>query len=135
MAEVLSMGLSLLLVWHGRDKVWTPTFKGTPEQRFVAAMTHYQGRMGLSDPLLYQMGGKGSAAGWCASVEPLPGFHAVAVHFFEQSDACRRSTPEFWALHESCHLRMAHLSLQRTDKQKHSEVKTCMGWYSAKERR
>jgi len=52
--------------------------------------------------------------------------------------ACRDLKPEVYALHESCHRRMAHLDPPMSgysDERKHREVAACTGWYSDKERR
>jgi hypothetical protein len=45
--------------------------------------------------------------------------------------------PEVWALHETCHVRWAHMSpgIQLDSDAKHKEVAQCMKDYSAKERR
>ena len=136
MLDIASFLLSFLLVWHGRDKVWTPTFEGTREIRFTQAVVHYQDKMGLGDdPLVFDIRPErrlvnGSLS--CAWVERSREWQSDVIGF-STSKNCKDWKPELLALHEQCHRRMAHLD--RDIPNKHAEVKTCMGWYSAKERR
>jgi hypothetical protein len=134
-AQLVSLALSFLLMWSGRDKVWTPTFEGTREARFTRAVVHYQQRMGLGeDPLVFEISPtrrvvNGRAT--CAWVTRDVAWGDVIG--FSSSQDCTSYKPEYLALHEQCHRRMAHLDVDVPDK--HAEVKTCMGWYSEKERR
>ena len=44
--------LTFALLWHGRDRTWTPTFEGTREERYVQAVNHYTEKMGLEAPTI-----------------------------------------------------------------------------------
>jgi hypothetical protein len=146
-SQVLSMLLSLGLLWAGRDKVWTPTYEGDQYQRFGRAMGHYYEKMGLEDALVFQFGhprtGKAKREHWCASVTDewitVPGFHpqrVVVVRYFGSRDStCNGNKPEELALHEACHLRLMHHFGTARPQEREREVRTCMGWYSEKGRR
>lgn len=137
LTQVISMGLSFLLLWAGRDKTWTPTFEGTRELRFTTAVVHYQAKMGLGDkPLVFEIRParrlvNGSLS--CAWVERSREWHSDIIGFSTAKE-CKTWKPEELALHEQCHRRMAHLDVEDGPNE-HAEVKTCMAWYSAKERR
>lgn len=139
LTQVFSMGLSLVLLWHGRDKVWTPTFNGTRPERFAAAVLHYQERMGLEDAVvLYSAEPRiinGRAR--CAWAWRDSGFEDDIIGLCT-SKRCDSRKPEELALHEQCHRRMAHLepAFWGVDYDtKEREVRECMIAYSAKERR
>lgn len=141
------MVLSFLLAWHGRDKIWTPTFEGDQAQRFGKGVAHYRDKMGIHEELVFDFHAQRGAGkdGRCASVQrariKLPGFvteRVVVVRWFGGNKECGRQKPEYWALHEVCHLRMAHTDIDEsvmTASQRRGEVERCMGWYSEKERR
>jgi hypothetical protein len=160
--QVVGMGLSFLLMWQGRDRVWTPTFEGTQASRFEQAMLHYQGKMGLEDRLVFNFNPARirGQEDWCASVEFVGGYYAevsgfdaavwvdahTVVRWYgdNQDGSCGTNKPEHWALHEACHLRMMHHRMERersalggdlSHVKRHEEVDTCMGWYSEKGRR
>jgi hypothetical protein len=69
----------------------------------------------------------------------VPGFEVqeVVEAAYRGGAWCDGKAPEFWALHEACHLRMMHHRgagpASRKDRER--EVETCMGWYSEKWRR
>lgn len=127
------------MVWHGRDRVWTPTFEGTRAERFQAAVLHYQGRMGL-EPATVLVSASGRVIEGkerCAWAWRESGFADDVIGFWS-SARCNRHKPEALALHEQCHRRMAHLEPAFWSvgaKVKEREVKGCMAAYSAKERR
>jgi hypothetical protein len=130
----LSMLISFGFLWHGRDKVWTPTFKGSDSVRFTQAMLHYQKRMDITDTLIFQVSSNKSKI--CSSVQLTNDFNAVAVTWYAKSPSgCRRVKPEFWALHEACHLRYQHHRGYGMLQTRESETEECMKLYSAKERR
>jgi hypothetical protein len=136
----LSLLLSLGFAYHGRDKVWTPTFKGSRVQRFQQAVAHYQDKMALdSEPLIMIHEGLLVVYGErrCAAANRDAQWSQDNVHM-SLDPQCNVHKPEALALHEQCHRRMMHLessrwSLPRNEKER--EVKTCMAAYSKKERR
>jgi hypothetical protein len=143
--DVVVFGLSVLLslLAGPRDRQpWTPTFPGTREERFVRAMHHYQERMGLEEHLVFHVAP--SHPSFDAWVAP-GGWGEVVVGYALDSGQPRRVRdgerrrlrvwkPELLALHEACHVRLAH-HLGEGGEFKHVEVKRCMAAYSAKERR
>jgi hypothetical protein len=151
--QVLSMGLSFLLLWGGRDKVWTPTFKGAPEQRFEQAVKHYKAKMGIDYELVFDLHPEERFAGdpqRCSSVEAAwisgdgpAGFEdakvvavpGVLVTWWGKGKGCSRQKPEFWALHEAAHIRMQHHLMNLPTELAEDEAKEMMVAYSAKERR
>lgn len=149
--QLVSMGLSFFLIWLGRDKVWTPTFEGTQQQRFLSAMRHYQVKMRLEDTLYFDLEAKRAEGqdDWCASVELMPARvgmdpafldpvlfpEQVAVRWYGSNKRCSYQEPEYWALHEACHLRMQHHRNRAPNDRRHDEVKRCMIEYSKPERR
>ena len=144
LGQVVGMGLSLLLLWTGRDKVHTPTFGGTQEQRFAQALAHFRERMGIEERVELVSGPRPTGTNWCASVryrftqrirpEALqPGAAVVAWH--GEGKACGSQKPEFWALHEACHIRFAHHRLDLGRDAEERETRKCMVAYSQKERR
>lgn len=135
----MSLGLSLVLMWGGRDKVWTPTFEGTRAERFERAVRHYEAKMGLGAATIMLsdtgrvIGGKAR----CAWAWREDGWSDDVIGFWT-SAKCERHKPEVLAFHEACHRRWAHLEPAMWDlprEQKEREVKACMVAYSAKERR
>lgn len=136
--EVVSMTLSFLLMYHGRDKVWTPTFQGARASRFGQAVVHYQEKMGIREdyivvvsPVRATINGEPS----CAWARKLAGWHLDEIGF-STDRSCDRWKPEYLAMHEQCHRRYAHLDLDgMTGDEKHREVRECMALYSARERR
>jgi len=142
---ILSLLITFAFQWHGRDKIWTPVFKGNPETRFSLAMNYYQEKMGFQEtPLVFNLRPNEryiNDPNRCASVEAafqkLEGFDiprsVVIVSWWGKGKGCADSRPEFWALHESCHIRYAHHLRQGFDEQK--ETDECMKLYSKKERR
>lgn len=157
-SQVFSLLLSFVLLLPGRDKVWTPTFKGTQAQRFEQALRHYHSKMRLTDDLVFDLAatrGKG-LRGTCANVQRstiyADGFQpqdVVLVRWFSGDQVCADRRPEHWALHEACHLRMMHhlgapagrergkaaRASEDIHRTREREVRQCMVWYSAKERR
>lgn len=128
---IVSMFLSLAWMWHGRDnKIWTPTYKGTRQERFITAMHHYHEKMGLEQDLVFEI--RPSHPKFCAWVRSGGGPSTVIVGF---SQDCTNVKPEVLALHESCHVRWAHPYLAMDSEVKHVEVASCMVDYSKKERR
>ena len=148
--QVIGMLLTVLLLWGGRDRVWTPTYEGDQWTRFERGILHYKTKMGLRDHLVFEYGvartGRAAKERWCASVEqswiaPRGGFEAQLVtrviYYGAREKPCNRNRPELTALHESCHLRMMHHrgALGNDVMAKEAEVRACMTWYGAKERR
>lgn len=139
MSAAFGMLVTFLFMWHGRDKVWTPTFEGTREERFIAAARHYEGRMGLapatillSDQTWIIDGKERCAWAWRSDAWADDG---VAL---SRAKRCKAHKPELLALHEQCHRRMAHLEpgfWGMDPKRKEREADDCMVAYSAKERR
>lgn len=129
--------VTFALLWPGRDKVWTPTFEGTREERYVQAVNYYSERMGLEPPTIEILKPR-------LVIDGRPACFWVRRHQVFAGDVvgistapeCRRLKPELYASHESCHRRLAHLDIQGlTSEQKHREVQACMEAYAAKERR
>lgn len=139
MIETLaSLLLTFAVLWHGRDKpVWTPTYEGTREERFVKAVEYYNERMGLEPPVIEVMEPRLVVDGkprcfWARRTRVF----ADDVVGMSTAEGCRALKPELYASHEQCHRRMAHLDMpQLTDEVKHREVAECMEAYAAKERR
>ena len=168
MIDVLGFALTFLLAWSGRDMVWTPTFEGAPAQRFEQAMKHYKAKMGIEYDLVFDLHPMERFSGdprRCSSVEaawlsaePPSGFEeafvspsrVVLATWWEKGKGCSNQKPEFWALHEACHVRLQHhmgapsagerqqLGAKGdellSDVREHEAAK-CMLWYSKKERR
>ena len=137
--EVVSLILTFLFMWHGRDKPWTPTFKGTRVERFTTATRHYEKRMGL-DPATVFVSESGriihgeQRCAWTVRDEAWTD-DVVAIWTTKR---CNVYKPEVLALHEQCHRRMGHLEpafWEMDQREKEREVKKCMLVYSAKERR
>jgi hypothetical protein len=162
MIDVLGFALTFLLAWHGRDKVWTPKFEGPAEARFEQAMKHYKVKMGITDELVFDLHPGARFAGdanRCSSVEAawisgegpagfdgyVAGWRRVAiVSWWGKGKGCSSVRPEFWGMHESCHLRYQHHMIASygatrgepaTSEAREAEAKECMIVYSAKERR
>jgi hypothetical protein len=151
--QILSMGLSFLLLWGGRDKVWTPTFSGEPAQRFELGMKHYKAKMGIEYELVFDLHPKERFAGdarRCSSVEAArisgekpAGFDDVVVArrqvviatWWGKGKGCSKQKPEFWALHEAAHVRAQHHLMNLPPEDSEREAKELMVAYSAKERR
>ena len=130
------LGSVLLMVWLGRDPFSTPSFKGSRVQRFEQGMSFYQERMGLHDDLVYRIGTHPDHPEYCAWVVRMPGFFSKEVGFNPGGGkGCLDLKPERIALHESCHLRLAHTEPQFDsvpDKTKEEEVESCMKFYGRK---
>lgn len=136
---LVSLLLTFAVLWQGRDQVWTPTFDGTREERFVKAVNHYSVKMGLEDPTIEILDGllviEGEPA--CFWARKHPSFRGDVVGM-SRARRCRHYKPELYALHEQSHRRLAHLEpamAHLTREQKEREVEDCMRWYSAEERR
>jgi hypothetical protein len=134
--HLVSLGLSFLLAWVGRDKVHTPTFQGSRAERFQVAIGHYQAKMGLTGAYVLEfksdrlkVGGK-TVCGWTYRTTR---FDLDTIGMSTSGD-CKRWKPEHVALHEQCHRRMAHLDMPDLSG-KEREARECERWYSAKERR
>lgn len=138
LTEILSLGLSFLFAWHGRDRIWTPTFTGTREARFVQALGYYNEAMGLAppnailiEPFRRVVADKPTCAwAWKTNFGVTVGF---STH-----EKCTGVKPEILAMHEQCHRRMAHTEAEFWNlpvEQKEREVQACMVAYSVKERR
>jgi len=137
---LVSMLITFFPLWMGRDKVWTPTFEGTREERFVKAMHHYQDKMGIEESFIFTTREYSPKHPICSSVQLSGEWDAVIISFYvkpngKQPNGCSGAKPEFWALHEACHLRYQHHRMNLDPKKKEEEAKDCMLLYSAKERR
>lgn len=152
---VLSLLISFIPMWMGRDKLWAPTFKGEPHLRFVQGMQHYQRKMGIQEELVFQLHPDSRFPGdahRCSSVESAyrhraapKGFDSVAmaphrvvvVEWWGKGKGCSSVKPEIWALHEACHLRFQHHRGVHagSTKLQEEETRECMKLYSNKERR
>jgi hypothetical protein len=145
---VVSMVFTLVLMWGGRDKVSTPKFDGTSQERFAQGFKYYGQTMGLEGEFKLVLDA-GPHKKYCSDVQyvplqrvPVVGFDAFTleggyhlVRFYDQTSACKRVKPEQWAMHEACHVRYAHTRPSTlTPKQKEEEVEKCMKVYSKNER-
>lgn len=145
---VVLLSMTLQTLTMPRDDVWTPTFKGSRQERFVRAMHYYQEKMGFEDQMVFHL--ESSHPFYDAYVAPA-GFNEVIVGYAQDSGGPRRRAyetksgrtkwktqrrvwkPEFLALHEACHIRYYHHL--RTVDFPHKEVERCMKDYSKKVRR
>lgn len=140
---MLEVGLSLLVsfgwAWHGRDRVWTPKFEGSRQERFVKAVQHYRVKMGIKESFAFELHEKDRYAKdphRCSSVEFDGSFDLVRVTWWGKGKGCDRARPEYWALHEACHVRYAHHLGQGGDnKSQEHEAFECMKLYSDPSRR
>lgn len=107
----------------------TPTFAGSRVERYTQAMEHYRERMGY--PYTFKVQTVPYHQKWCAWVGMLTPGVAQAGLVDPPSGGCSAYPPEYWALHESCHLRMMHIesALSMSEEGKESEVRRCMLWY------
>lgn len=107
----------------------TPTFAGTGVQRYERAMYYYKGIMGHNYDLTFEVVPKHDK--WCAWVTGITDRTVRAGIVYPAPKGCISRPPEYWALHESCHLRMMHVdaALQVSAEEKEREVQRCMVWY------
>jgi hypothetical protein len=132
----LSLLLSVLITPKDPKREWTPTFKGSFEQRYAQAVVHYQEKMGLEEDFIVEIRETPRMIDGeprCAWVDRSREWRVDVVGLSTSKGCQRKWKPEFLALHESCHRRMKHLDV--AVEFPHTEVKTCMGWYSEKWRR
>jgi len=139
LSTVAGMLLSFAFAWHGRDKIWTPTFKGERHVRFELAVRHYDERMGLvpATVLVTKRGRVVDGKERCAWSWRDTAWADDEIGFLA-SPRCNTHKPEMLALHEQCHRRMAHLEpafwgLDAGTKER--QAKACMVAYSRRERR
>jgi hypothetical protein len=138
-AQALSMGLTFLVMWSGRDRVWTPTFEGSRVERFERAVRYYEERMGL-DPATILVSDRGRIVDGrerCAWAWRDPAWKDDVVAIWTHK-GCNVHKPELLAFHEQAHRRAGHLEpafWSLPVEQKEREARELMIAYSAKERR
>jgi hypothetical protein len=112
----------------------TPTFEGTRVERFTQALYYYKGTMEYPYDITVRVAPKHDA--WCAWVTATGAASAEVGFVDPPAKSCTSMKPEFWALHEACHMRMLHIdaALQMSPDEKEREVKRCMIWYGERRR-
>lgn len=135
------------MLWSQSGQVVTPVFRGTQPQRFAAAIAHYHVKMGIADEFVFDLRARRTRSQrlrhTCASVRwskiELPSFNTqwvTLVNWFGGLRGCGGHTPEYWALHESAHLRlMHHRGAVTSVEQQEREVADLMVAYSRWDRR
>jgi hypothetical protein len=92
------------------------------DAQYRAWTRHYEQKMGLAaHPVEFAT----LPGDRCGMVELDPYSGRIVVVF----DVAKGCAPREVALHESCHLRYAHLLVPLTDAQRHAEVATCARHY------
>ncbi len=116
---------------------WTPTFDGNRFSRFKQGVLYYRQRMGITYSVEFvnehMVGLRGR---YCAWVRRDIFDNRLMVVGLSTDVECA-AKPEWYALHEACHMRMAHTDAAfentLTHEQKEAEANRCMGWYGKEE--
>lgn len=118
-------------------RVETVTFPGTRTERFLYGVAYYQGLAGVERKLVFADGEFPNKPEYCAWVvrDPMQ-YGQTIVGLNTVSPRCRDYKPEWLALHEVCHLRMAHTNspfdVSLSHEVKEREVAECMKGYDAR---
>lgn len=133
MAQRFAMGALLVLLAACTIPIQTVTFKGTRTERFLYGVAYYQKVSDDKHKLVFEEGEFDGHSDYCAWVVRDP-YLGDVVGLNNKNPRCQEYKPEWLALHEVCHLRMAHLEVIGTlsHEKRESEVVECMRAYDAR---
>lgn len=131
------MLLALLVCANCTLSVQTVTFKGNRTERFLYGVAYYQKLADVKTRLAFMGGTYPGHDDYCAWVvrDPVePRQTLIGVN--DSNPLCQEYKPEWLALHEVCHLSMAHTAApfdaSMPPEAKEREVDECMRGYDAR---
>jgi hypothetical protein len=130
--------VSLLFVSYSCASVRTVTYRGSRYERFAEGVNYYSRELEIPQNVVIQHR-SWPGKDYCAwTMRDTTGWHRSIVALSPVTPACSWYKPEWLALHEVCHLRLAHTSepfaTTLTNKQKEREVAICMKAYEGSHR-
>lgn len=131
------MLLALLVCANCALEVQTVTFKGNRTERFLYGVAYYQKLSDVKTKLVFAEGEYPGHKDYCAwvVVDPVQPRQTI-IGLGTADPRCQQYKPEWLALHEVCHLVMAHTSapfdVSLPNEAKEQEVATCMRGYDAR---
>lgn len=135
MIQRIVMATALLICAGCALGVQTVTFSGSRTDRFLYGVAYYQELTNVKTKLVFADGEYPGRKNYCAwvVVDPME-YGQTIIGLNTKNPRCIHYKPEWLALHEICHLRMAHtrppFDTTMPSKVKEKEAAECMRAYA-----